>query len=105
VEPLAPWVAGCIAPAAQYTSTRYVLLLLQTSMVRDELTGLTWIIRLATALKAKPTAASASNGRNPFLPPEPALTVGPLSDTHTLVLNKFNVVEHHVLVSQRGLSP
>ena len=38
---------------------------------------------------------------NPFLPYEEALWVEHLSDTHTLLLNKFNVVEHHLLVVTR----
>lgn len=77
--------------------------------------GIEFVIRLATALRAKPkgdvqsgvpaAAAGASGGkaaaagaasqpapapppRNPFLPPDPALTVGHLSATHTLLLNK-----------------
>ena len=39
--------------------------------------------------------------RNPFLPYEEDLWVGHLSDSHTLLLNKFNVVPHHVLVVTR----
>ena len=38
---------------------------------------------------------------NPFLPYDPDLWVTHLSDTHTLLLNKFNVVEHHLLVVTR----
>lgn len=40
--------------------------------------------------------------RNPFLPYEEELWVQHLSDTHTLLLNKFNVVPHHVLVVTRA---
>jgi ATP adenylyltransferase len=39
--------------------------------------------------------------RNPFLPYEEDLWVQHLSDSHTLLLNKFNVVPHHVLVVTR----
>jgi ATP adenylyltransferase/5',5'''-P-1,P-4-tetraphosphate phosphorylase II len=39
--------------------------------------------------------------RNPFLPYEEELWVQHLSDSHTLLLNKFNVVPHHVLVVTR----
>ena len=38
---------------------------------------------------------------NPFLPYDEALWVGHLSESHTLLLNKFNLVEHHVLVVTR----
>lgn len=39
--------------------------------------------------------------RNPFLPYEEALWVEHLSETHALLLNKFNVVPHHSLVVTR----
>lgn len=38
---------------------------------------------------------------NPFLPYEEDLWVQHISDTHTLLLNKFNLVDHHVLVVTR----
>ena len=77
-------------------------------------TQVDWVLRLASILKKKPTG-SASPGAaapaekkkffNPFDPPEPELTVGPLSDTHTLILNKFNVVEHHSIVITNEFLP
>jgi ATP adenylyltransferase/5',5'''-P-1,P-4-tetraphosphate phosphorylase II len=39
--------------------------------------------------------------RNPFLPYEEALWVAHLSETHTLLLNKFNLLDHHTLVVTR----
>eukprot|EP00198_Chlamydomonas_reinhardtii_P008846 XP_001698183.1 predicted protein [Chlamydomonas reinhardtii] len=88
---------------------------IQVEMCRDAGLGVEFVLRVATALKAKPNgppqpaqdkAAAAPSApapapwRNPFSPPEPELTVGPLgpTGTHTAVLNKFNVVAHHVLV-------
>ena len=38
---------------------------------------------------------------NPFLPYDENLWVAHLSDTHTLLLNKFNLVAHHTLVVTR----
>ncbi len=38
---------------------------------------------------------------NPFLPPDPELLVGEISPTHTCVLNKFNVLERHLLIVTR----
>lgn len=76
-----------------------------------------WVLRLASFLKKKPTGlpppqnedtskeAEKQKPLNPFDPPEEALTVGHLSDTHTLVLNKFNVVPHHSIVVTRGFQP
>lgn len=42
------------------------------------------------------------NPRNPFLPPEPELTVTEISGTHIAVLNKFNVLERHLLIVTRS---
>jgi ATP adenylyltransferase len=39
---------------------------------------------------------------NPFEHPDPELTVGELSPTHLCLLNKFNVVEHHLLIVTRA---
>jgi ATP adenylyltransferase len=44
----------------------------------------------------------ASQGNfNPFLPYDPNLFVADLSDTHVCLLNKFNVVNHHLLLITR----
>jgi hypothetical protein len=42
---------------------------------------------------------------NPFLPYDEALWVVHLSASHTLLLNKFNVVRHHLLVVTRAFEP
>ncbi len=39
---------------------------------------------------------------NPFLPYDEALYVGDLSATHVALLNKFNVVDHHLLIVTRA---
>jgi sulfate adenylyltransferase (ADP) / ATP adenylyltransferase len=39
---------------------------------------------------------------NPFLPHDPALFVADISPTHLALLNKFSVVDHHMLVVTRG---
>lgn len=92
------WPASYMLHASSH-GIRAVATCMQVQLVHCSKTGVDFVVRLASALKAKPKAPepSASTGRpaawkNPFLPPEPALTVGHLSETHTLVLNKFNVV-------------
>jgi ATP adenylyltransferase len=57
--------------------------------------------RKAEARKDQDAAARAGRNANPFLPPEKDLTVGGITDTHLAVLNKFNVVEHHLLIITR----
>jgi ATP adenylyltransferase len=39
--------------------------------------------------------------RNPFLPYDPDLYVADASDSHVCLLNKFNVVDHHLLIVTR----
>jgi ATP adenylyltransferase len=48
-----------------------------------------------------PTAADAP-GCNPFLPFDRDLYVGDVSDTHIALLNKFNVIQHHILIVTRS---
>ena len=57
--------------------------------------------RKAEARKEQDAAERAGKNANPFLPPETGLTVGDITDTHLAVLNKFNVVEHHLLIITR----
>ncbi|GAB4819124.1 hypothetical protein N2152v2_006170 [Parachlorella kessleri] len=68
--------------------------------------GVRFVLKIAAALRDKPKPPAPSGGekkewRNPFLPYDEALWVQHLSPTHTLLLNKFNVVAHHVLVVTR----
>jgi len=84
----------------------------KVELLPDPSTGIEFVVRVATALKSKPKgppkeaegsgAAAPKAWRNPFLPYEEELWVSHLSDSHTLLLNKFNVVEHHVLVVTRA---
>lgn len=71
--------------------------------------GWRFVLRVATALRAKDEHGKTRDGGgprkkpyvNPFLPPDPRLVVCPLPPTHTLLLNKFNVADGHVLVVTR----
>jgi sulfate adenylyltransferase (ADP) / ATP adenylyltransferase len=64
-----------------------------------------FVVRVSDNLLRKPGAAASwerSRDDNPFLPPEPALSIGSLPPHHLAVLNKFNVLENHVLVVTSG---
>jgi ATP adenylyltransferase len=43
--------------------------------------------------------------RDPFLPYEEALFVAPVCTTHVALLNKFNVIDHHLLIVTRRFEP
>lgn len=70
--------------------------------------GIGFFVRILSTLSRKDEAkkkqaAESRSGKpaNPFLPPEQDLVVADLSDTHVALLNKFNVVEHHLLIITR----
>lgn len=61
--------------------------------------GIRFLMRMVANLKHKPRG---DENRNPFLPYERALYVADASDTHVCVLNKYNVVDHHLLIITRA---
>jgi len=76
---------------------------IETERTFIEQNGIRFLVSWIDSLKRKAHAKrSTPQQRNPFCPPEPALTVGQLSATHTAVLNKFNVLENHLLIITRA---
>jgi ATP adenylyltransferase len=68
--------------------------------------GVRFVVRSVSSLARKQAQAAAQPAAaNPFLPPEPELTVGALSPTHVAVLNKNPVVAHHLLIVTREFAP
>jgi ATP adenylyltransferase len=85
------------------------LLPVQTNHAFIEDNGIRFFVRVLSSLRRKDEAkkkqdAGSIGGKsvNPFLPPEKDLIVSDLTDTHIAILNKFNVVEHHLLIVTRG---
>lgn len=67
----------------------------EIELFEDRALDVTFVLRAAAALRRKPASTSGKGGasdNNPFLEPEEALVVGHVSPTHSLLLNKFNVV-------------
>lgn len=65
--------------------------------------GVRFLIRQGANLRRKEEAAtraarSANAWRDPFSPCEAALRVGDIGARHFLLLNKFNVLAHHLLI-------
>jgi len=84
------------------------LLPIPTHYVFIEDSGILFFVRILSSLSLKDEArikqqADTERGKNvnPFLPPEKDLIVADISDTHIAILNKFNVVEHHLLIVTR----
>lgn len=72
--------------------------------------GVTFLIRVVANLTGKAQARTAQQSssaatrtsRNPFLPYDPDLFVTDISNTHVCLLNKFNVLDHHILMVTRS---
>jgi sulfate adenylyltransferase (ADP) / ATP adenylyltransferase len=71
--------------------------------------GVRFLVRVLANLQRKAEAAKTQKAKqskgedfNPFLPYEADLFVAELSPTHVAILNKFNVVDHHLLMITRA---
>ncbi|MEO3706175.1 ATP adenylyltransferase family protein [Trichormus azollae] len=72
--------------------------------------GVKFLVRILSKLNYKEAAKekqdkqTAVTGKefNPFLPYEKDLFVADISDTHACILNKFNVVDYHLLIITRA---
>jgi sulfate adenylyltransferase (ADP) / ATP adenylyltransferase len=61
-----------------------------------------FLVRILANIQRKEKAAQQNDLTfNPFLPYDPNLFVTNLSSTHLVLLNKFNVMDHHILIVTR----
>jgi ATP adenylyltransferase len=74
--------------------------------------GVRFLVRQVSSLARKDEVrqkhkakAVGQGGNNPFLPYDPDLFVADVSDTHVALLNKFNVIDHHLLIVTRRFEP
>jgi len=67
--------------------------------------GVHFFVRILASLVRKDVEKEKQGrdgaGTNPFLPYEKDLFVADISESHVAVLNKFNVLEHHLLIITR----
>ncbi|WP_008309511.1 ATP adenylyltransferase family protein [Leptolyngbya sp. PCC 6406] len=102
---------GNLWTAAQQTTDRAIasgaLQSIATDFTLLEEGGIPFLVRILTNLIRKDIAQikarkdGATQPSNPFLPYELDLWVGHFSESHTCLLNKFNVVDHHLLIVTR----
>lgn len=73
------------------------------AFIEDE--GMRFLVRILANIARKEKATQTQTKKdpnfNPFLPYEEDLFVAQISDTHLCLLNKYNVVEHHILIVTR----
>lgn len=79
---------------------------IRTESIRLTDNGCEFTVRWVSSLARKDTervnaAVLRNPDFNPFLPPEPELTVGPIGTQHLGVLNKFPVIARHLLIVTR----
>ena len=78
---------------------------IDTSQVVISQSGVDFLVRSVSSLTRKRQAGKKDQAKgpdfNPFLPPEPELTVADVSDSHLAILNKFNVIDRHLLIITR----
>ena len=69
--------------------------------------GIRFVVRLVSSLasKARERTTSPRPVVDPFLPHDPDLFVTDVSATHFALLNKFNVIDHHLLIVTREFEP
>jgi sulfate adenylyltransferase (ADP) / ATP adenylyltransferase len=70
-------------------------------VIEDE--GVRFVVRIASSLERK--AAPLDARAEPLGDYEPDLFVAELSSTHYVLLNKFNVLPHHLLIVTRRFEP
>ncbi|KAM3097355.1 phosphorylase [Phormidesmis sp. 146-35] len=70
----------------------------QQGNVRFLVRVLSNLVRKEIAQKQEQEIAKTNAEFNPFLPYEKDLFIANLSETHLCLLNKFNVVDHHLLI-------
>jgi ATP adenylyltransferase len=101
-------LAGSIASVTAKALASGALLPIDTGYEFIEELGVRFFVRVLANLQrksdqraAEQRGAAAGRPFNPFLPYEQALFVADVSKTHVAILNKFNVVEHHLLIVTR----
>lgn len=108
------WQAGTLqaklAAQTQHALTTGALKSIATDYQFIEQGGVDFLVRVLANLTRKETAKKIQKQRekasgkafNPFLPYEEDLYVTDISETHLCLLNKFNVVDHHLLIVTRA---
>lgn len=68
--------------------------------------GLAFRVRRVRALEKKQALPGGPRDPNfnPFLPPDPALTVGPVVSQHMAILNKYPVSERHLVLARKAFA-
>src|SRR5580704_8382572 len=77
---------------------------IETVSMTVEEGGVRFIVRQISSLvrKAQKRSTYSAQPADPFMPYDPGLFVADVSETHVALLNKFNVIERHLLIVTRA---
>lgn len=105
-----PWMQAVDARSASALASG-ALQPVQSEQFEFEHAGLPFVVRWVSSLAAKDAAQGVAvpggprdPDFNPFLNPDPELTVGPLGDTHVAILNKFPLSPRHLVLAVRSFA-
>ena len=102
-------LAAAVDEATRRALADGALFPIETEQARITDAGVSFLVRVVASLKHKEAGRRATGGQrgpdNPFLPPAPVLTVAEVSNRHLAVLNKFTVLERHLLIVTRAFEP
>lgn len=118
-QPPAPSILfppGTLGKALAETTARALergaLFAIPTWTALVEQAGVRFLVRVISNLARKEAqrrlrqaASAAREGLDPFMPPEDSLVLTGVSDSHLCLLNKFNVLERHILIVTRAFEP
>lgn len=90
---------------AAHARDRKAILSIPTEPEVIEQGGVNFQVRVITALAMKTLTTVAKSNNDPFLPYDQDLFVTDVSPTHVALLNKFNVVDHHLVIVTRSFEP
>jgi ATP adenylyltransferase len=111
LQPGTLWPA--ILRQTEHALRRGALQSIETVQTELEECGVRFLVRQVSSLahkeeaqrRAREATPDTCRAANPFLPYEPDLFVADLSDTHIALLNKYNVIDHHLLIVTRCFRP
>lgn len=99
-------LGSLVAAATRRALASGALVPLDTEGTPIEDAGVRFVVRKALNLRRKDAErerqARGAAPADPFLPPEPDLRVADVSASHVAVLNRFNVLERHLLIVTRA---
>ncbi|RQH01566.1 ATP adenylyltransferase family protein [Paraburkholderia dinghuensis] len=105
VAPEPARLRAAIAEHSKHALQCGALLPIDTTRTLIDDSGVRFVVREVSSLARKDAGAHTSRAADPFLPYDSDLFVADLSGTHVALLNKYNVIDRHLLIVTRRFEP